>query len=61
MVTKTAIDRPTKREIERAIEIINSLAVFAANHGCFMEPNSDLIKLTTWLQILIETEGPTNG
>jgi hypothetical protein len=46
------IDEPTAVEIQKAIDTINDLAVFAANHGCFTKEVPELVKTTSWLLAL---------
>ena len=36
--------------IPKALETIDALAIFAANHGCFTEPVRELMAVTDWLR-----------
>jgi hypothetical protein len=42
--------KPTKEEIKKTLEVIDSLAYISAIHGMWTEPVPELIKVTTWLK-----------
>ena len=44
--------KPTEKEIEVAIETINALALFAANHGVWTTEVPELVKTLIWLKTL---------
>lgn len=45
---------PDADDISKAIEVINALSVFAANHGCFTTPVNGLINAMKWLEKIKE-------
>ncbi len=42
--------RPTRQEVQKALKVINSIAIMACLHGIETEPVPELIKTVTWLQ-----------
>lgn len=42
--------KPTNEQINKALAIINELAVFAANHNGLSEQVPELVAVTSWLQ-----------
>lgn len=43
-------DEPTATEINKAVDTIRDLALFAANHNCFTLPVPELVRVFDWLK-----------
>lgn len=48
--------KPTEKEINIAVNVINELAIFAANHGVWTKEVPELVKTLNWLKTLKDTD-----